>query len=814
MHPTRSLRFVLAAALAASAATGRPAPAETPLNCRPAQLSNLNVTAKSLKLAAQADAALDPTTGGLTLVLAREPETAAGATFFEATLPAEGFTADGKGFRYRADASGAPGGITDVRLSVRKGRTKIAVRGAGVELDPDVTGPVRLVAATDGACGRTCGAVCKRAKNGALKCKRSAADALCGLTSGCEALGTAADGTSRACLLPYPSDFFTAADASTGTGRRIAYERGALPANASGVHIDPAPYNLLDGFSAGPVISTYVPGGVDLAVSRIPPTTNLAASLAGDSPTLLIEADAPGCRRVLHFGENDVSFDVTGPVAPPDQLFMIRPAVRLRPATRYVVALRNFFDQQGAPVQPGAAFRTLRDGDKTKLVALEARRPAMDAILGKLETDCGIDRDDVLLAWDFTTASDDSVQRYLLHMRDETFAQLEGSAAPAFVVESVEDDPFGDPRVCRRVQGVYSVPLWTTFNGPGSVLNLDPETNLPVQNGVADDIPFTVMIPCSLVGPEPSGGRPIVYGHGLLGDRGEVTAGNLRTLANTYGFVLGATDWQGFSEFDVSTIVGFLGDLSGFPKLSERLHQGVLNQLVLARLMKSPAGFASHPAFRVGDVPLIDTTEVYWYGISQGGIEGGVVMALSQEMTRGILGVPAANYSTLLHRSVDFDPFFVLLKIGYPDPAARTLLLGLIQQLWDRSEPNGWYHHTLPGTLPDTPPHKVLVHMARSDAEVANLGTQIMVRTMGMPQLFPVNATFSGIPNAVAPFDGSALVESKFEFPDPPETNTPPAENDVHGRMRALPAIQAQIDRFLRPDGTIEQFCDGPCDPD
>jgi hypothetical protein len=364
------------------------------------------------------------------------------------------------------------------------------------------------------------------------------------------------------------------------------------------------------------------------------------------------------------------------------------------------------------------------------------------------------------------------------------------------------------------VQGTYSVPLWTTFNGPGSVLNLDPDTNQPVQNGVADDIPFMVVIPCSLMTPTPSGGRPVVYGHGLLGSRDEVTAGNLRTLANTYGFVLGATDWQGFSENDVGAIVGFLGDLSGFPQLSERLHQGVLNQLVLARLMRSPGGFASHPAFRIGATPLIDTSAVYWYGISQGGIEGGVFMALTQDVTRGILGVPAANYSTLLHRSVDFEPFFVLLKASYPDPVTRALLLGLIQQLWDRSEPNGWYHHTLPGTLPDTPPHQILVHMARSDAEVANLGTQIMVRSMGIPQLFPVNSHFYGIPEAVAPFDGSALIESHFGLPDPPETNTPPAENDVHGQMRGLPAIQAQIDRFLRPDGQVEQFCTGPCDPD
>ncbi|HWP66024.1 MAG TPA: hypothetical protein VNO26_08940 [Candidatus Limnocylindria bacterium] len=798
---------LLLASLAATAAF-----AEPPVSCAPARLTRVESTASSFRLAATVETFLEPTNGGLALTLAEEPETA-GAPLLEVSLPAEAFTQVRGGFRYR-DPAGAIGGITDVRVRVNKRRSSVSVKGAALAPGDDGTGPLRLVVQSSLGCSRSCGAPCRRGK-GRLRCKASPKDALCGLRSGCDPLGVGADGTSRACLLPYPSDFFTAADAGSETGRRIAYTLGAMPANASGTHVDPAPYNLLDGFSAGPVINVHFPAGVDLAVSRVPPPTDLAASLRGDSPTLLIEADAEGCRRVAHFGENDVSAEADGaPVAPPDQTFLIRPAVRLQSGTRYIVALRNLYDQRGVPIAPGPAFRAVRDGEKTKLGALEARRSVLAAAIEKLERECGVRRDELLLAWDFTTASDDSVQRYLLHMRDQTFAQLEGSAAPAFVVSSVEDDPLGDPRICRRVQGTFTVPLWTTFNGPGSVLNLDPATNLPVQNGVADDVPFTAVIPCSLIDPEPRGGRPIVYGHGLLGSRNEVTAGNLRTLANTYGFVLAATDWQGFSSADLGTVLDFLGDLSGFPKLSERLHQGVLNQLVLARLMVSPAGFAAHPAFRVGATPLIDTTEVYWYGISQGGIEGGVVMALAQDITRGVLGVPAANYSTLLHRSVDFTPFFAVLRATYPDAVTRSLLLGLIQQLWDRSEPNGWYHHTIPGTLPDTPPHRVLVHMARSDAEVANLGTTIMVRSMGMPQLFPVNEHYVGIAEAVAPFDGSAMVESHFGLPDPPVTNTPPAENDVHGQMRALPAIQAQIDRFLRPDGRIEQFCSGPCDPD
>ena len=46
----------------------------------------------------------------------------------------------------------------------------------------------------------------------------------------------------------------------------------------------------------------------------------------------------------------------------------------------------------------------------------------------------------------------------------------------------------------------------------------------------------------------------------------------------------------------------------------------------------------------------------------------------------------------------------------------------------------------------------------------------------------------------------------------PPLTNTPPeTENGVHEAVRRLDAARRQIDAFLRPDGLVENFCDGPC---
>ena len=104
----------------------------------------------------------------------------------------------------------------------------------------------------------------------------------------------------------------------------------------------------------------------------------------------------------------------------------------------------------------------------------------------------------------------------------------------------------------------------------------------------------------------------------------------------------------------------------------------MLNQLFLARLMIHPNGFVSDPAFQddCGN-PVIDTSHVYYDGNSQGGIMGGTVMAVAQDITRGVLGVPGMNYSLLLTRSVDFDAYAAILNPAYPNELQRPLVLAL-----------------------------------------------------------------------------------------------------------------------------------------
>src|SRR5205807_4569052 len=65
---------------------------------------------------------------------------------------------------------------------------------------------------------------------------------------------------STKCMLPFPDDYYTKADPTSPTGRRIDFRELATPTNAASQHIEVAPYNAGDGFSPGSVIALKVPG--------------------------------------------------------------------------------------------------------------------------------------------------------------------------------------------------------------------------------------------------------------------------------------------------------------------------------------------------------------------------------------------------------------------------------------------------------------------------------------------------------------------------------------------------------------------------
>lgn len=600
------------------------------------------------------------------------------------------------------------------------------------------------------------------------------------------------------CGLPFPSNVYLAEDPTSQTGHRVAFGKTTLPISVASGYTKPATWADCDGFSPGTPILADLPGAT---VTGLPTQDTLPMSITTSSPTILLDAKTGAL--VPHFAELDVS----SAASDGDRAFIIRPVVRLSDATRYIVAIRNVVDASNKALDPSPVFKAIRDGEASDEPSVASRKALYDDIFAKLDK-AGIPKDGLQLAWDFTTASRENNTRALLHMRDDALAKV-GAEGPAYVIDSVEDNP--NPQIAKRIHGHFTVPLYLDKPGPGGKLNLGPD-GLPQQNGTAD-YEFLVHVPNSAITGTP---RALLQnGHGLLGSKDEGQNGYLAKMADEKGYVAFGVDLIGMAEEDYdSVLTAITGDIGNFKQLIDRQHQGILNSLLAMRMMKT--SFYKDPAVQFNGVSAIDPNEAYYRGDSQGGIFGITYMALTTDVTRGLLGEPGMPYSLLLNRSVDFEPFFDALKLSYPSALDIQIGLGLAQMIWDRTEPNGYAPYIVESNLPRTPSHQILIHAAIGDYQVTPLGAHILARAVQAKNLKPVNRSVFQITEADAPFTGSGLVEFSFGLPDAPITNTPPTgpeDDDPHDKVRVLDSAQEQTDVFLLT-GMVEAFCSGACDPE
>jgi hypothetical protein len=593
------------------------------------------------------------------------------------------------------------------------------------------------------------------------------------------------------CMYPFPNNVFSTADASTPTGRRIAFTSPSLPIHSSGLMLEPEVYNEADGFSAGQAMLTYLPNA---ATTGLPGWQDIEASLAADAPTVLINAETG--ERVPHWAEIDESTEDT------DGTFMIRPAVRLADATRYIVAIRNVQDEQGSVIAPSEQFRALRDLVPSDDPDIEARRPLYADIFMRLDQ-AGVARDDLQIAWDFTTASGEHDTGDLLHMRDDALSMYDNEG-PTYTITSV-DDAWETQDIAFKIEGLIDVPLYLDQPGTGARL-VEDDQGVPQMQGMAQ-FRFLVMIPQSaLLEPAPL----MQFGHGLLGDALDVQTEHLRTFANEFNYVIFALDWIGMASDDQLFIANMLntGAMHDFEGVSDRLQQGLVNFILGARMMQT--SFAQDPDYG----QYIDPSQLYYWGISQGGIFGGTYMSITPDIERGCLSVPGQPYNLLLNRSVDFTEYFELLRAGYPDSKDLQIHLALIQMLWDHVEPSGYTYRLENDPFPGTPERDVLIRAAIGDHQVTTLGAHVMARAIGATHLDSGLRDVWGLDaEAGTSATGSVYVEYSFGLPADPIGNIPQAAcADPHGKLRRLPEARQQLDHFFQT-GITENFCpDGVCD--
>lgn len=625
------------------------------------------------------------------------------------------------------------------------------------------------------------------------------------------------------CLMPYPSSRYLGEDAATETGFRVRIPEQAFPVNRDGeAHASVDPWNRFDGFSPNTAMIMAFEGRIDPA--SLPNHTRIEDSLAADSPTVILDAETG--ERVAHFAELDEWDTVEWlPSEPGYSTLYLRPAVPLRWDRRYVAAIRGLRRLDGSAVEPSAYFRALRDGEATEVEELEARRASQDAVF-ELLGDAGVGRDDLILAWDFRTASAPSVQGQLLTIRNDAIRRFEEDRGTerelgVCTVRTVEEDV--NSRIWRRVRGTYTVPLYMTTPFEGALAFRDEDGNI-AYNGVAEAT-FELVIPPSVRDRVLAGGAPakmLHYGHGLLGSESQVS-GDAGPVAQREQMVAFGTRFWGLGSDDTAQILTYVvTNFGNFAQLGERLMQGTINSLIQQK------AFASGQCSRMPELfvdvegesrPLHDPTEMYYYGISQGGIMGATLAALSDTVDAYVLQVGAINYSIMLRRSVNFRPYEAVFKLFYPRKLDRDWFVVSTQPMWDLAEPATYAPHILGEPLPgiDNSQRRVLYQVSRYDAQVPTVAADLAARTMGLPWIRSSAYEPWGVGDSLRATDGpedSAYVIYQLEGVEPINEGAYAEieDNAAHGGLRSTEPMLQQFERFVRREGQVEDTCpEGSC---
>lgn len=174
----------------------------------------------------------------------------------------------------------------------------------------------------------------------------------------------------EACMTPWPSSAFEIDDVTTATGRRLLLDDTA------------------DGFSPAAAMVMVFPDDVS------------SGSLATPNATVIL--DMRTGELVAHVAEIDANVEGSADA----HAVILRPAAHLIAGHRYAVAITTRVvaaDGDDLPVPPG--FAAVRDGRHTDHMLLEAMRPRFGEVLDALDG-AGFPEDDLVVAWDFTVASD------------------------------------------------------------------------------------------------------------------------------------------------------------------------------------------------------------------------------------------------------------------------------------------------------------------------------------------------------------------------------------------------------------------------
>lgn len=597
-------------------------------------------------------------------------------------------------------------------------------------------------------------------------------------------------------FFPYPSMHLMVEDSTTATGYRVSIPEAVIPVAEGGTPMPVERFNLLDGFSPATPCLVYMEG-VEMDPESIPGQDQVDGSVLESSSVQIID---------LQTGEHHPLMAELD--AQPDAIEMHRRGLIIRPmrvlewGSHYAVVLtEDLKTLDGEAVQRPGGFDALVKGRGVPEM-LQGWQDHYDELFATLEGH-GVDMDRVVLAWDFWTSTREVNHAGLDVILDGTREDIPADPefVPGYVVRESRTidsdlDEDVDPLIWRHAEIEFSMVTYVDENGE---FVLDDQ-GLPTPQG-RDDYLLIIHLPPSVHDAEPGTIPVVIIGHGLLGmpdDYLTRTPNSLRALeySEHLQMIFVAPEWRGLSMRDTLDAGTAATDFGKFHRVTDELHMGVANFLATARMMKG--GFAREPFFQApdGSGSLVDTDRIYYMGISLGGHQGGVTMALSTVLEHGILQVGGAPWTTMLERSSNWHEYTIIINSFVPDPLERQMLYAVSQMHWDPVDPATHYE-----ALRD---RSILMQQSVGDAQVPNMSTDFWARSVGLRLISPAPrhpAFVEEVEGPVGP-DGSALfiydaMQSGSCGEMPPEENIPAEDNCAHGIIRKTQAHVEQMEAFF-----------------
>ena len=582
------------------------------------------------------------------------------------------------------------------------------------------------------------------------------------------------------CLLPWPSNQFTVADATTETGLRLAIEPDSMPGDDN-----PTFLNLADGFSR----VTGVAFGFDQILDEDVGTWDVEPQLEADGHLQVFNAQ-PGSDR---YGDRQAFFIElisTGGLGVDRTLLIGRPEVVLEPNADHVAVV---LDSVGAAATDEVRIALGLDKARNQSdQALAAYHAPVRAFL----VEQGVDLERVVRVTDFTTRSATDPTFRTHAMMDELDASLgELTVEIDSVVEPSNEDQ--DSIIRGRLVGAPGF-----LDDEGRLVLDDDGTPMVVGDAA---IEFRISVPA---GPEDVPYKVTLYGHGTGGD---VTDDLFDQELATQDVAKLNLRFDGWTDDDfVQTLVGFEAFVDGSERSTAGLMQSIAGGTVLLTALDGVLGEAIHDI--TGRWP--NTEYVVWTGGSLGGTLGAVIVSADDRLDTAVLNVPGTGWSHMIPHSLLYEVALQdLFEVRYGNPLDMHLAMVMGQGAWDDVDGAVWADEALEAG------GAFLLQESMGDPVLPNLGTNLLANALGAKQLLPLLDPIHGLEQVDGVVtDGAALEQYRV-----PDTGV----YDVHGFAArdtiAAEAAQEQLLAFLEnawqgerpmahPELCTNEGLDGTCD--